>query len=67
MTPVTSRRMLQILASKGWVIARQTGSHAILSFPGRPGIVVVPRHAGDLKTGTQRTIMRQAGLTNADL
>jgi len=48
---------------------RISGSHHIYSHPGPPvRSISVPVHANhDLKTGTQQKLMRQAGLTDADL
>lgn len=41
------------------------GSHTKVRFNGRRS--TVPRHAADLKTGTFRGILKQLGLTEADL
>jgi predicted RNA binding protein YcfA (HicA-like mRNA interferase family) len=55
------------LEKGGWRLDRVNGSHHIYVHPdGRR--VSVPVHANaDLKPGTQRNIMRDAGLTDADL
>ena len=59
--------MVSILRSKGFVVARQSGSHVIMQHPdGRR--TTVPVHAGcDLGKGLLRQIMRDTGLTVADL
>jgi mRNA interferase HicA len=41
------------------------GGHSKVWFNGRRS--TVPRHAADLKTGTFRAILKQRGLTAADL
>jgi predicted RNA binding protein YcfA (HicA-like mRNA interferase family) len=66
--PVSGKRMCRILEKNGWVLARTKGSHHAYQRPGQPGTIVVPVHGNDdLKTGTQRAIMRDAELTDDDL
>jgi predicted RNA binding protein YcfA (HicA-like mRNA interferase family) len=62
---VSGRCTIQALTRAGFVADRITGSHYVLAFPGDPTrTVTVPVHAGrDLKPGTLRSIIRQAGLT----
>jgi predicted RNA binding protein YcfA (HicA-like mRNA interferase family) len=62
---VGGRRTIHALTRAGFVINRITGSHHVLVFPGDPTrTVTVPVHGGrDLKPGTLRSIIRQAGLT----
>lgn len=68
MKPVSGKRMCKVLETAGWTLARKTGSHFIYSRPGAPRPIPVPVHGHhDLKPGTQREIMRQAGLTDDDL
>ena len=62
---MTSRQVLRVLARAGWRVERQEGGHAILEHPDG-GTVVVPVHPGDLRPGTLRGILRQAGLTPAE-
>jgi len=51
------------LERAGFVRNHQTGSHLVLKHPARPALrVTVPVHRGDLKRGTLRSILRQAGL-----
>ena len=60
--------MCRVLEQRGWTLARINGSHHIYRRPDRPIILPVPVHGNnDLLTGTQRALMRQAGLTDADL
>ncbi len=68
MKPVSGKAMCKALEERGWTLVRKAGSHFIYSRPGAPRPVPVPVHGNhNLKTGTQRSIMRQAGLTDADL
>jgi predicted RNA binding protein YcfA (HicA-like mRNA interferase family) len=61
----SGQRVVRALMKAGFVVDRIVGSHHILKYPGRPArTVVVPCHSGrDLKPGTLRSIIRQAGLT----
>ncbi len=68
MKVVSGKQMCRILEEKGWTLARINGSHHIYRDPVTGRQVVVPVHANkDLKPGTQRAVMRDAGLTDADL
>jgi predicted RNA binding protein YcfA (HicA-like mRNA interferase family) len=66
---VSGKRMCKVLEAHGWTRSRITGSHHIYSNPAVPGVnISVPVHGNkSLRAGTQRTIMRHAGLTDADL
>jgi predicted RNA binding protein YcfA (HicA-like mRNA interferase family) len=62
---VNGRRVVQALRRTGFIVDRVVGSHHVLVYPGDPTrTVVIPVHAGrDLKPGTLRAIIRQAGFT----
>jgi predicted RNA binding protein YcfA (HicA-like mRNA interferase family) len=62
---VSGRRVIQALRKTGFIVDRIVGSHHILVYPDDPTrTVTVPVHSGrDLKPGTLRAIIRQAGLT----
>jgi len=62
---VNGRRVIQTLRRAGFVVDRIVGSHHVLAYPGDPTrTVTVPVHSGrDLKPGTLRAIIRQAGFT----
>ncbi|HZP76056.1 MAG TPA: type II toxin-antitoxin system HicA family toxin [Pseudolabrys sp.] len=67
--PVASGKdVLRALRKAGFVVDRVAGSHHVLIFPGDPTrTVTVPVHsARDLKPGTLRSIIRQAGLSVDD-
>lgn len=59
------RRVIRALERAGFVIRRTHGSHYILSHSDDPArAVTVPVHGNrDLKPGTLRSIVRQAGLS----
>jgi len=60
-----ARDVLRALAKAGFIEKRVSGSHYILAHRDDPArAVTVPYHgARDLKSGTLRAIIRQAGLT----
>ena len=57
--------MLRALHRAGFVVARTSGSHYVLARPDDPArAVTVPFHGRrNVKPGTLRNIIRQAGLT----
>jgi predicted RNA binding protein YcfA (HicA-like mRNA interferase family) len=58
---ISGKHAIRALTRVGFVVDRITGSHHVVVLPGDP---IVPVHAGrDLKPGTLRSIIRQAGLT----
>lgn len=60
--PWSARDVLRRLLRAGFVEVRQTGSHKVLRHPdGRQTYVAM--HAGDVPTGTLRSILKQAGLS----
>jgi len=59
MAQLSAARLVRL----GWEQDRQSGSHAVLTKPGR-NPVTVPIHKGHtLKEGTARAILKQAGIT----
>ena len=68
MKRVTGREMCRALEKAGWKQVRVRSSHFIYDREGALRPIPVPVHGNKLlRTGTQRSIMRQAGLTDADL
>jgi predicted RNA binding protein YcfA (HicA-like mRNA interferase family) len=61
---VGARRVIRALERAGYVVERTRGSHCVLARPTDPArMVIVPVHGNrDLKPGTLRSIIRQAGL-----
>lgn len=56
------KELLKILEKEGWEIKNQRGSHIQLVNKNKSGKVTVPNHNKDLKTGTLKSILKQAGL-----
>jgi predicted RNA binding protein YcfA (HicA-like mRNA interferase family) len=65
---VNGKRAIQALIKAGFTLNRIVGSHHVMTYPGdEKRTVTVPVHgARDLKPGTLRSIIRQAGLTVDD-
>ena len=63
---MTYRELIKQIESDGWYFHRTgKGAHMIYRHPTRPGAIVVARGGKlnrDIPTGTQNTILRQAGL-----
>ncbi len=60
--------MCQVLKKHGWKHVRTKGSHHAFKKTGHTATIIVPVHGKkDLKPGTQRAIMSDAGLTDEDL
>jgi predicted RNA binding protein YcfA (HicA-like mRNA interferase family) len=65
---ISGKRMCRVLEKHGWTLARINSSHHIYRHAVTGRRTVVPVHANeDLKPGTLRGIMRDAGLTDDDL
>jgi predicted RNA binding protein YcfA (HicA-like mRNA interferase family) len=63
--PCKAREALAKLQRAGFVVKRQSGSHVVLRHAdGRQTYVAM--HPGDIPTGTFRSILKQAGLTEED-
>ena len=61
---ITAARLIRALQRDGFFIHHTTGGHHVFKHPDRPAVrVVVPYHAGDMKRGTLRSILRQANIT----
>ena len=62
---VSGKRVVAALKRNGFTVERIVGSHHVMEFPGAASrTVTVPVHGNrDLKPGTLRSIIRQAGLT----
>ena len=60
--PYKAREALAKLQRAGFLVRRQSGSHAVLRHPdGRQTYVSL--HPGDIPSGTFRAILKQAALT----
>lgn len=59
-------QVVKVLSRLNFSIDHQTGSHIIMRREGKPvRTVTIPRHK-ELKPGTLRSIIKQAGLTVED-
>jgi predicted RNA binding protein YcfA (HicA-like mRNA interferase family) len=67
MKSVSGKEMCRILGRKGWTLARVRGSHHRYEKSGQSPVVVPVHGNKSLKTGTQKAIMKNAGLTETDL
>ena len=69
MKAVSGKDLCKALEKKGWVLKRTRGSHHIYVHPDHPDTILpVPVHGNrTLRRGTQRGIMKTAGLSEADL
>lgn len=57
------KEIIMIIEADGWYYARQTGSHRQFKHPVKKGTVTVAgKLSDDLDKGTQRSILKQAGL-----
>jgi predicted RNA binding protein YcfA (HicA-like mRNA interferase family) len=60
--PFKAKEILRRLQRAGFEVRRQSGSHVVLRHEdGRQ--TYVPMHTGDVPSGTFRSILKQAGLT----
>ena len=59
---VSGRECVKALERAGFVVRRQTGSHIVLTRESPFAQLIVPDHR-ELKRGTLRRIIRDAGLT----
>jgi len=55
------RDVVRAFEALGWEVARQRGSHIILTKEGHPATLAVPKHA-TVARGTLRSLIRQAGI-----
>ena len=65
MTPVPLLRPAEVVRAferLGWTVARQRGSHIILTRPGHIASLSVPNHA-QVARGTLRALIARAGIT----
>jgi predicted RNA binding protein YcfA (HicA-like mRNA interferase family) len=61
---LTARDVIRALERAGFAVSRQSGSHCRLVHTSDPmRKVTIPIHSGDLKRGTLRAIIAQAGFT----
>ena len=64
---LTSKKVIKVLESKGFLLDRTKGSHQIYLHPETNRRVVVPFHRKDLPKGTLLEILKQAGISKEDI
>lgn len=62
---LSGRQVVKIFRKLGWQVARQRGSHVILTKSGHIATLSVPNHK-EVAKGTLRALIRDAGLTVQD-
>lgn len=71
MTPrlpaISAGKLLKILRSRGFQVARQSGSHVVLRHPDGRRVTVPVHYSRDLGRGLLRRIMKDAELTRDDI
>lgn len=68
MRSVSGKALCKIIERHGWILKRITGSHHIYAKTGISVILSIPIHGNrDLPTGTLRSLLKDAGLTEGDL
>ena len=61
--PLKVREAIRLVERDGWYLVRTRGSHRQFRHPVKPGRVTIAGNPGDdLASGTEATILRQAGL-----
>lgn len=60
--PKTPKEMIKFLEANGFVTIGQNGSHRKLYNKVTNKTVIVPYHIKSLKIGTEKNILKQAGL-----
>jgi len=62
---ISGREVVSAFQLAGWQVARQSGSHIILTKTGTAIALSVPNHRA-IARGTLRSLIRKAGLTVDD-
>jgi len=67
MKPLTARQLERFVLARGWTLASVAGSHHKYRKPGCRNIVIPFHGSSDLAPGLQQSIMREAGITRAEI
>ena len=59
--------LIKALEKAGFYIVRQSGSHVVMYRDGLPRPILVPKHPKELKKSLQNRIIKEAGITPAQL
>ena len=60
--PMTPTEIVRLLEQNGFVLVGSNGSHRKYHNPATGKTTIVPFHAKDLKPGTEKNILKLAGL-----
>lgn len=60
--PLKPIEMEKILLADGWEFKKQTGSHRHYIHPVKSGKVTIPFHTKEIPKGTEKSILKQAGV-----
>lgn len=60
------QEIIMVLEYLGWQVARQRGSHVNPTREGRPGLITVPTSGREVRIGTFKNILKQAGLRQVE-
>lgn len=60
--PMTAREIIKLLGQNGFECVRSNGSHRLYKNKETGKQTIVPFHSKDLKPGTEKNILKQAGL-----
>lgn len=60
--PMKPREMIKLLQDNGFVEVSQNGSHKKMVREKTNTTIIVPIHSKELKKGTEKAILKQAGL-----
>lgn len=60
--PLSGKEVVRLFETFGWNVARQTGSHIVMTKEGEMATLSVPLHK-EVAKGTLRSLIRSAGLT----
>lgn len=59
---MNSKKLIKLIEADGWVFKNAKGSHYHFTHPKKKGKVTVPHPKDDIPIGTERNILKQAGL-----
>ena len=59
---MTSKELIKRITKDGWECVNVKGIHHQCKHPDKPGRVTIPHPKKDIKTGTVKSILKQAGL-----
>lgn len=59
---LSGKELVKVFERLGWSVARQRGSHIIMTKPGNMATLSIPDHR-EVAKGTLRVLIKAAGLT----